>query len=145
MPPFRPLRDRRASLDALQELRPNFHASVEHATIRAMEFAMRRIGLFLYRDLSGEAPPRTEQAARGRYRKGSGLRQPRAHAPRFPSGLWGGAAIDTSSRRAACDDLASSRRSYGQAPQTYPIMTSIEPGEYWNWCYIDELAMELPS
>lgn len=37
-----------ASLDALQELRPNFHASVEHATIRAMEFAMRRIGLFLY-------------------------------------------------------------------------------------------------
>jgi len=24
------------------------------------------------------------------------------------------------------------------------IMTSIEPGENWSWCYIDELAMELP-
>jgi hypothetical protein len=24
-------------------------------------------------------------------------------------------------------------------------MTSIEPGEYWSWCYIDELVMELPS
>jgi len=23
-------------------------------------------------------------------------------------------------------------------------MTSIEPGEHWSWCYIDELAMELP-
>jgi hypothetical protein len=23
-------------------------------------------------------------------------------------------------------------------------MTSIEPGENWSWCYIDELAMELP-
>lgn len=26
----------------------------------------------------------------------------------------------------------------------HPIMTSIEPGENWSWCYIDELAMELP-
>jgi hypothetical protein len=24
-------------------------------------------------------------------------------------------------------------------------MTSIEPGEHWSWCYIDELVMELPS
>jgi hypothetical protein len=24
-------------------------------------------------------------------------------------------------------------------------MTSIEPGENWSWCYIDELAMELPT
>ncbi|TLZ10420.1 MAG: UBP-type zinc finger domain-containing protein, partial [Gammaproteobacteria bacterium] len=30
-----------------------------------------------------------------------------------------------------------------QATQ-HPIMTSIEPGENWSWCYIDELAMELP-
>src|ERR1700751_2962337 len=27
----------------------------------------------------------------------------------------------------------------------HPIMTSIEPGENWSWCYIDELVMELPS
>ena len=25
----------------------------------------------------------------------------------------------------------------------HPIMTSIEPGENWSWCYVDELAMEL--
>jgi hypothetical protein len=24
-------------------------------------------------------------------------------------------------------------------------MTSIEPGEHWSWCYIDELVMELAS
>jgi hypothetical protein len=24
-------------------------------------------------------------------------------------------------------------------------MTSIEPGEHWSWCYIDELVMELQS
>ncbi len=66
MPPFRPLRDRRASLDALQELRPNFHASVEHATIRAMELAMRRIGLFLYpaKHLLEQSRLRVEDIAR---------------------------------------------------------------------------------
>ena len=25
----------------------------------------------------------------------------------------------------------------------HPIMTSIEPGEDWSWCYIDNLAMQL--
>jgi len=25
----------------------------------------------------------------------------------------------------------------------HPIVTSIEPGEYWSWCYVDELALEL--
>jgi len=24
-------------------------------------------------------------------------------------------------------------------------MTSIEPGENWSWCYVDQLAMELPD
>jgi hypothetical protein len=24
-----------------------------------------------------------------------------------------------------------------------PIMTSLEPGEDWSWCYIDEVVMEL--
>jgi hypothetical protein len=26
---------------------------------------------------------------------------------------------------------------------THPIITSIEPGEDWSWCYVDQLAMEL--
>jgi uncharacterized UBP type Zn finger protein len=25
----------------------------------------------------------------------------------------------------------------------HPIVTSLEPGEDWSWCYIDQLAMEL--
>lgn len=25
----------------------------------------------------------------------------------------------------------------------HPVMTSIEPGERWSWCYVDELVMEL--
>jgi uncharacterized UBP type Zn finger protein len=25
----------------------------------------------------------------------------------------------------------------------HPIITSLEPGENWSWCYIDELVMEL--
>jgi uncharacterized UBP type Zn finger protein len=25
----------------------------------------------------------------------------------------------------------------------HPIMTSIEPGESWSWCYVDEIVMEL--
>ena len=25
----------------------------------------------------------------------------------------------------------------------HPIVTSLEPGERWSWCYVDEVAMEL--
>ncbi len=25
----------------------------------------------------------------------------------------------------------------------HPIITSLEPGETWSWCYVDEIAMEL--
>ena len=25
----------------------------------------------------------------------------------------------------------------------HPIITSLEPGEGWSWCYVDEVAMEL--
>jgi uncharacterized UBP type Zn finger protein len=25
----------------------------------------------------------------------------------------------------------------------HPIISSLEPGETWSWCYIDELGMEL--
>ncbi len=24
----------------------------------------------------------------------------------------------------------------------HPIMTSVEPGEAWSWCYVDEVVME---
>jgi uncharacterized UBP type Zn finger protein len=25
----------------------------------------------------------------------------------------------------------------------HPIMSSLEPGEDWSWCYVDQLALEL--
>lgn len=25
----------------------------------------------------------------------------------------------------------------------HPVMSSLEPGERWSWCYVDQLAMEL--
>ena len=26
----------------------------------------------------------------------------------------------------------------------HPIITSLEPGETWSWCYVDEEALEIP-
>ncbi|HEY0521442.1 MAG TPA: UBP-type zinc finger domain-containing protein [Ilumatobacteraceae bacterium] len=28
---------------------------------------------------------------------------------------------------------------------THPIVQSFEPGEDWLWCYVDEVAFEIPS
>jgi monovalent cation:H+ antiporter-2, CPA2 family len=42
-----------------------------------------------------------------------------------------------------CDD-SKNRHATGHFHSTgHPIITSIEPGEDWSWCYVDELAMEL--
>jgi uncharacterized UBP type Zn finger protein len=27
----------------------------------------------------------------------------------------------------------------------HPVMRSIEPGEEWGWCYVDEMMLDLPS
>ena len=27
----------------------------------------------------------------------------------------------------------------------HPVMRSIEPGEEWGWCYVDEIMLELPA
>ena len=43
------------------------------------------------------------------------------------------------------DDPAGAEAAYGRADQrghaaaaTHPIVRSLEPGEDWRWCYIDE-------
>ena len=43
-----------------------------------------------------------------------------------------------------CDDSKNRHATKHFRATQHPIMTSIEPGENWSWCYIDELAMELP-
>ena len=42
-----------------------------------------------------------------------------------------------------CDDSKNRHASKHFHATQHPIITSLEPGETWSWCYIDELVMEL--
>jgi hypothetical protein len=42
-----------------------------------------------------------------------------------------------------CDDSKNRHATKHYHAAGHPIITSIEPGENWSWCYIDELVMEL--
>jgi uncharacterized UBP type Zn finger protein len=44
-----------------------------------------------------------------------------------------------------CDDSKNKHATRHFHATGHPIITSIEPGENWSWCYVDELAMELPD
>jgi hypothetical protein len=40
----------------------------------------------------------------------------------------------------ACSHLAFATKHF-RATQ-HPIMTSIEPGESWSWCYVDRIVLD---
>ena len=42
-----------------------------------------------------------------------------------------------------CDDSKNKHATGHFHATRHPIITSLEPGETWSWCYIDQLAMEL--
>jgi hypothetical protein len=43
-----------------------------------------------------------------------------------------------------CCDQSKNRHATKHFRSTkHPIMSSIEPGEDWSWCYVDELMLEL--
>jgi uncharacterized UBP type Zn finger protein len=42
-----------------------------------------------------------------------------------------------------CDDSKNKHATKHFHATKHPIITSLEPGEYWSWCYVDELVMEL--
>ncbi len=42
-----------------------------------------------------------------------------------------------------CDDSKNKHATKHFHATGHPIITSWEPGEYWSWCFIDELDMEL--
>jgi uncharacterized UBP type Zn finger protein len=42
-----------------------------------------------------------------------------------------------------CDDSKNKHATKHFHATTHPIITSIEPGEDWSWCYVDQLAMQL--
>jgi hypothetical protein len=42
-----------------------------------------------------------------------------------------------------CDSSPNQHASKHAASSGHPIVSSLEPGEDWSWCYVDELAFEL--
>ncbi len=42
-----------------------------------------------------------------------------------------------------CDDSKNRHATKHYHATAHPIMTSLEPGEDWSWCYVDELVMQL--
>jgi uncharacterized UBP type Zn finger protein len=45
-----------------------------------------------------------------------------------------------------CCDSSPNRHATAHAEsEAHPIVRSIEPGEDWSWCYVDEVAMRIPE
>jgi len=44
-----------------------------------------------------------------------------------------------------CDDSPNRHATAHFHSTRHPIIRSLEPGEDWSWCYIDDVAMELPE
>jgi uncharacterized UBP type Zn finger protein len=42
-----------------------------------------------------------------------------------------------------CDESKNKHATKHYHATRHPIITSLEQGEDWSWCYVDELAMEL--
>jgi uncharacterized UBP type Zn finger protein len=39
-----------------------------------------------------------------------------------------------------CDSSPNKHATKHAAAESHPIVTSLEPGEDWSWCYVDEVA-----
>jgi uncharacterized UBP type Zn finger protein len=44
-----------------------------------------------------------------------------------------------------CDSSPNKHASRHAAEDGHPLMRSIQPGEDWSWCFVDELAMRIPQ
>jgi uncharacterized UBP type Zn finger protein len=44
-----------------------------------------------------------------------------------------------------CDDSPGRHASHHASTSSHPIMRSLEPGETWCWCFVDEEAMLIPQ
>jgi uncharacterized UBP type Zn finger protein len=42
-----------------------------------------------------------------------------------------------------CDDSKNKHATKHFRSTKHPIITSLEPGEYWSWCYVDDLEVDL--
>ncbi|HEX2367676.1 MAG TPA: UBP-type zinc finger domain-containing protein [Acidimicrobiia bacterium] len=56
-------------------------------------------------------------------------------------GTWVHLRMCRSCGHAACCDSSPSKHARAHALETgHPVVRSLEPGEDWSWCYIDEVA-----
>ena len=44
-----------------------------------------------------------------------------------------------------CDSSPNKHASRHAAEEGHPIVRSVEPGEDWSWCYVDELMFQLAA
>jgi uncharacterized UBP type Zn finger protein len=44
-----------------------------------------------------------------------------------------------------CDDSPNRHARVHAASSRHPIIRSLEPGETWSWCFLDDLALSIPA
>jgi uncharacterized UBP type Zn finger protein len=44
-----------------------------------------------------------------------------------------------------CDDSPGRHATAHAHAEGHPLVRSLEPGETWSWCYLDEVAMVIPG
>ena len=44
-----------------------------------------------------------------------------------------------------CDDSPNKHATRHAHADEHPLIRSLEPGETWSWCYVDEFAMVIPE
>ena len=44
-----------------------------------------------------------------------------------------------------CDDSPNRHASAHAAATQHPLIRSIQPGEDWSWCFVDETAVRIPT
>jgi uncharacterized UBP type Zn finger protein len=44
-----------------------------------------------------------------------------------------------------CDDSPEKHASAHARSSEHPIIRSLQPGEDWSWCFVDEVAMRIPQ
>lgn len=44
-----------------------------------------------------------------------------------------------------CDDSPNRHASRHAREDAHPLIRSLEPGETWSWCFVDEIGLVIPS
>jgi uncharacterized UBP type Zn finger protein len=61
-------------------------------------------------------------------------------------GVWLHLRICLQCGRVGCCDDSPNRHATAHASSTgHPLIRSLEPGEDWSWCYVDEVALRIPT